>query len=245
MKFALHPPIPSNLPPRTSNLCLFIPLRTLSHSSPVTPLFATLTQNNGGGGLSLPRYFTSRRVQHSFARPTYTSSKSSNSFTSFLFRTLFTLDVRRNRRNPFPVKGFRTLARTIGGGGCCASKKRSSNGRVRLFGPGGAASSLLGLPAQKRRHVEIVSRNFRAGFAHILLDLLHDVRRPGTSGGGRNLAAGPPGLGQELRALLRGFPLHFTEARGNHGDLHGLLHGIVLHGAEDDVGVLVRRFLAD
>src|SRR5713101_7143973 len=56
MKFALHPPIPSNIPPRTSNLSLFISLRTLSHSSPVTPLFATLTQINPGveGGTLLP-----------------------------------------------------------------------------------------------------------------------------------------------------------------------------------------------
>jgi hypothetical protein len=70
MKFALHAPIPSNLPPRTSNLCFFIPLRTLSHSSPVTPLFATLTKNNRGGGLSLLRYFnTSLRVQHSSLTP--------------------------------------------------------------------------------------------------------------------------------------------------------------------------------
>src|SRR5713101_4667636 len=53
MKFALHPPIPSKLPDRTSKLCLFIPLHTLSHSSPVTPLFATLTQNNGGWGVAL------------------------------------------------------------------------------------------------------------------------------------------------------------------------------------------------
>ena len=37
----------------------------------------------------------------------------------------------------------------------------------------------------------------------------------------------------------------FLEARGNHGDLDGVFHRVVLHGAENDVGVFVRGFLDD
>ncbi len=176
MKFALHPPIPSNLPPRTSNLSLFIPLRALSHSSPVTPLFATLTQNNPGWGgafilSAVDQRFPSRRKKPAsrldsevpktcscnpfrintcksvskqrtsspFGINTYkkqggggalrltwhpvrffvssTSFTSSISFPSFHLRPLFTLAVRRKRRNPFYFWHFRTFARTTGVGG--------------------------------------------------------------------------------------------------------------------------------
>jgi hypothetical protein len=69
MKFALHAPIPSNLPPRTSNLCLFNPLRTLSHSSPVTPLFATLTQINPGWGVAFILSAVNQRFRSSRKGP--------------------------------------------------------------------------------------------------------------------------------------------------------------------------------
>src|SRR5207253_9704017 len=41
----------------------------------------------------------------------------------------------------------------------------------------GTASGFLGLAAQERRDVQIVRRNFRAHVTHILLTLMHDVRR--------------------------------------------------------------------
>jgi hypothetical protein len=62
-----------------------------------------------------PKDLSSRPARMSLFR-SFTSCPSSNSFTSFLLRTLFTLVARRNRRNPFPFFRFRTLAKTTGVG---------------------------------------------------------------------------------------------------------------------------------
>ena len=37
----------------------------------------------------------------------------------------------------------------------------------------------------------------------------------------------------------------FAETRGDHGDLHRFLHRVVLHRAENDVGILMRGLLND
>src|SRR2546429_5918079 len=77
--------------------------------------------------------------------------------------------------------------------------RRMLQKRSSLSVPGGAASSFLRLPAQERGHVQVVRRNFLADFAHVLLNLWHDI-----SGLERRLhhfAPGLPGLGQER--LLR------------------------------------------
>jgi hypothetical protein len=81
------------------------------------PLESTLIKNRGGiSSANSSSTLLARRSQVT-DRSSFTSSTSSIPFTSFLFRTLFTLRVRRNRRNPFSFFRFRTLAKTMGGGG--------------------------------------------------------------------------------------------------------------------------------
>src|SRR5437870_7218825 len=73
--------------------------------------------------------------------------------------------------------------------------RRMLQKRSSLSVPGGAASSFLRLPAQERGHVQVVRRNFLADFAHVLLNLWHDI-----SGLERRLhhfAPGLPGLRSE------------------------------------------------
>src|SRR5438874_619043 len=121
--------------------------------------------------------------------------------------------------------------------------RRMLQKRSSLSVPGGAASSFLRLPAQERGHVQVVRRNFLADFAHVLLNLWHDI-----SGLERRLhhfAPGLPGLGQERLLWQDVFLVGLLEARGDHRDFYGVLHGVVLYRAKNDVGVFVRGFLND
>src|SRR5438270_10477776 len=49
----------------------------------------------------------------------------------------------------------------------------------------------------------------------------------------------------EGRLLVDVFLVGVLEARGDDGDLHGVLHVVVLHGAEDDVGIFMSGLLND
>jgi hypothetical protein len=106
--------------------------------------------------------------------------------------------------------------------------------------------SLLGLAAEERGYVEVVDGwDFATYFANVLLNLMNDIR-----GRLRRLGLGDfwccfPGLGHEGRLFLDLFLVSFLESRGDYGDLHGIFHLVVLHGAENDVGVFVGGFLDD
>ena len=65
------------------------------------------------------------------------------------------------------------------------------------------------------------------------------------TGASDDFAAGLPGLREERRLLVDVFLVGVLEAGGDDGDLDGVLHVVVLHGAENNVGVLVRGFLDD
>ena len=103
----------------------------------------------------------------------------------------------------------------------------------------------LRLTAQECRYVQIISRNILADFADVLLNLVDHVWQRLLHGRLRDLAACLPGLWQQRLLLMDVFLIGVLKARGDNGDLHGVLHVVVLHGAEDDVGVLVRGFLND
>src|SRR5258708_3071252 len=60
-----------------------------------------------------------------------------------------------------------------------------------------------------------------------------------------HFAASLPGLWQERLLLMDVFLVGVLEAGGDDGDLYGVLHVVVLDGAEDDVGIFVRSFLDD
>src|SRR5882724_9772226 len=109
------------------------------------------------------------------------------------------------------------------------------------------------LAAQESRHVEVVAGNFARDFAHVLLNLLHDVAMEGgaaTGCGGHScgrllFASGFPGARHKLRALRGIFLVGFLEAGGDDGDLHGVLHSFVLNRTENNVGVFRGGFLDD
>src|SRR5205823_1650871 len=101
---------------------------------------------------------------------------------------------------------------------------------------------LLGLAAEECRNVQIVGRHVLTDFADVLLDLVDDVRQILLH---RHFAAGLPGLGQKRLLLMDVFLVGVLKAGRNDGDLHGVLHVVILHGAENDVGILVRGFLND
>src|SRR2546425_1199910 len=54
-----------------------------------------------------------------------------------------------------------------------------------------------------------------------------------------------PGLREEGRLLVDVFLVGILEARGDDGDFYRVLHIVVLHGAENDVGILMRGLLND
>src|SRR5271156_134485 len=105
---------------------------------------------------------------------------------------------------------------------------------------------LLRLAAQERWNVQIVGRDFAARVSYVAADLLVDIGLlwRDVSGGGL-LAGGLPRLRQIGGLLLRFAAGDVAESRGDHRDFHGLLHGIVHHRAENDVGIFVRGFLDD
>src|SRR6266446_1706817 len=107
------------------------------------------------------------------------------------------------------------------------------------------ALGFLGLAAEECRHVQVVGRNILADLADVLLDLVDDVRQLVLHRHVRHFAAGLPGLGQERLLLMDVFLVGVLEAGGDNGNFHGVLHVVVLHGAENDVGVFVRGFLND
>src|SRR5262249_49937771 len=124
----------------------------------------------------------------------------------------------------------------------------------------GFVSGLLGLPAKERRHVEIVRNglvsNFANRFANGLLSLrlnglmMDDIRRRlwGLSSDGlADFPASFPSSREEGRlfAGLRILIVRFLEAGGDHRNLHGVLHLIVHHRAENNVGVFVSGLLDD
>src|SRR6202158_2054632 len=111
----------------------------------------------------------------------------------------------------------------------------------------GATLGFLRRAPQERRHVEIIRgsgiflvNHFVDGgalrrFLHddvLLFDRLF-------------VAPGFPRLRQVGGLLVRLPARGLAESRGNDGDLHLLLHGIVHHGAENNVGIFVRGFLDD
>jgi len=104
---------------------------------------------------------------------------------------------------------------------------------------------LFGLAAEEGRHVQVVGRNILADFADVLLDLVDDVWQSLLDGHVWNFAASFPGLRQEGLLLVNVFLVGVLEARGNDSDLHGVLHVVILHGAENNVGILVRGLLND
>src|SRR5580693_8300032 len=91
-----------------------------------------------------------------------------------------------------------------------SSKQKSANWpggprcQVGLM-PDGGGSSLLGLPAQKSRDVEIVGRNIWADFADVLLHLVDDIRQRLLHGRFGGFASRFPGLGQERLFLVHVF----------------------------------------
>src|SRR5258708_28567844 len=104
----------------------------------------------------------------------------------------------------------------------------------------------LRLPAQEGRHIEVVRRNIVANLADVLLDLVHDIRQFLLPWGDiLDIAPRLPGLRQERWPLVRVFLVRLPEACRDHGDLHGIFHGVVLHGAENDIRVFVRGLLDD
>ena len=103
----------------------------------------------------------------------------------------------------------------------------------------------LGLAAEEGWNVEIVGGNVVADFADVLLDLVDDVGQGLLDRCVHGFAAGLPGLGEEGRLLVHVFLVGVLEAGGDYGDLDAVLHAVVLHGAEDDVGIFVRGFLDD
>ena len=58
-----------------------------------------------------------------------------------------------------------------------------------------------------------------------------------------DIRCGLPGLRQEGWLLVRVLLVGILEARGDDSNLYGVLHGVILNGAEDDVGILMRGFL--
>src|SRR5579859_6264875 len=107
----------------------------------------------------------------------------------------------------------------------------------------------LGLTPQERRYIEVqrVSScflNYRRDGPRRRDDhffVLHYLRLHGLwFGHCRRL----PRLGHKGRPLLL-FLAGLAETRGDYGNLDGLLHGIVHHRAEDDVGVFMRGLLND
>src|SRR6266849_5107392 len=121
--------------------------------------------------------------------------------------------------------------------------KRLFQQPVRSFAPGGGGSSLLRLPAEERRNIQIVGRNVLADFADVLLDLVDHVRGGLLHGRLDGFAPGLPGFRQKRRLLMNVFLVGVLEARGDDGDLDGVLHVVVLDGAEDDVRVFMRGLL--
>src|SRR5438046_7533542 len=112
----------------------------------------------------------------------------------------------------------------------------------------GGFPGLLGflrLTAQECRYVQIISRNVLADFVDVLLNLVDHVWQRLLHGRLGDLAACLPGLWQQRLLLMDVFLIGVLEARGDDGDLHGVLHVVVLHGAEDDVGILVSGLLND
>src|SRR5207244_267609 len=78
-----------------------------------------------------------------------------------------------------------------------------------------------------------------------LLDLMDDVRQSLLHRLIWYFAAGLPSLRQERLLLVDVFLVGVLEAGGDNGDLHGVLHVVILHGAENNVGIFVRGFLID
>ena len=104
--------------------------------------------------------------------------------------------------------------------------------------------SFLRLAAEECGHVQIVRGDFVTDIADVLLHLMYDVRqRLLLRHGFFHFAAGFPRFGEERRLLLDRFFVGFLEARGDNRDFHGVFHGVVHDGAEDDVGVFMRGFL--
>ena len=103
----------------------------------------------------------------------------------------------------------------------------------------------LRLTAQECRYVQIISRNILADFADVLLNLVDHVWQRLLHGRLRDLAACLPGLWQQRLLLMDIFLIGVLEARGDDGDLHGVLHVVILHGAEDDVGIFMSGLLND
>ena len=111
---------------------------------------------------------------------------------------------------------------------------------------GGSRLGFLGLAAEECRDVQVVRGNFVADVADVLLDLMNDVgQRLLLRDRSFNFAAGFPGFGEERRLLRDVFLVGFLEACGDDRDFHGVLHGVVHDGAEDDVGIFVSGFLDD
>ena len=107
-------------------------------------------------------------------------------------------------------------------------------------------SGFLGLAAEECGDVEIVRGDFVGGLSDVLLDLMDNVgQRLLLRDGSFDFAPGFPGLGEELRLLLDVLFVGFLEAGGDDRDFHGVFHGIVHDGAENDVGVFMRGFLND
>src|SRR3990170_6549881 len=103
---------------------------------------------------------------------------------------------------------------------------------------------LLGLAAEERGHVEIVGRllnDFRDGARRRRgrLDLLGYRAALHRFGFAHSL----PGLGHIGWPLLLRLAANLAEAGGDDRDFHGLLHGFVHDGAENDVGVFMRGLL--
>src|SRR5271170_863180 len=104
----------------------------------------------------------------------------------------------------------------------------------------------LRLAAQEGWDVQVVGWDFASYVGDVAADLLDDVgllRRDVAAAG--LFARGFPRL-RKVRGLLMRFAAGYVaETRGDYGDFHGLLHGVVHHRAENDVGIFVGGFLDD
>src|SRR5215472_324358 len=99
--------------------------------------------------------------------------------------------------------------------------------------------NLVGLPPEERGHVQILFRRLRLAFGP-------DVGGNATTPVLRGRHAGPRGP-RQVHHLARGLRrfLALAESRGDHRDAHLVLQARVDHGPENDVRLLVRRFLHD
>src|SRR5207244_5745872 len=111
------------------------------------------------------------------------------------------------------------------------------------------------LPTQKSWDVQIVRGNVLADFADVirlgvckykprtpLLDLMDDVRQSLLHRLIWYFAAGLPSLRQERLLLADAFLVGVLEAGGDHGDLHRVLHVVILPRADNSVGSCVGGF---